>query len=145
MVEPTPSCGPGKSQQSHTSPLQWRHNDHYGVSNHQPHDCLLNHLFRRRSKKTSKLCITGLCVGNPPGPVNSPHKGLVMRKIIPFLWCHHTSICTDTVFANHVYFLSLRVLKDHFTFRTTFRAIFREVALGFFYLIGIKWDKINFI
>ena len=36
--------------------LQWRHNDHDGVSNHHPHDCLLNRLFRRRSKKTSKLC-----------------------------------------------------------------------------------------
>ena len=34
--------------------LQWRHNDHDGVSNHKPHGCLLNHLFRRRSKKTSK-------------------------------------------------------------------------------------------
>ena len=34
------------------------------VSNHQPHDCLLNHLFKRRSKKTSELHGTGLCVGN---------------------------------------------------------------------------------
>ena len=31
-----------------------------GVSNHQANDCLL----RRRSKKTSKLHVTGLCVGN---------------------------------------------------------------------------------
>ena len=43
--------------------LHWRHNDHYGVSNHQPHGCLLNRLLRRRSKKTSKLRVTGLCVG----------------------------------------------------------------------------------
>ena len=43
--------------------LQWRHDDHGGVSNHQPHGCLLNRLFRRRSKKTSKLRVTGLCVG----------------------------------------------------------------------------------
>ena len=35
--------------------LQWRHSDHDGVSNRQPHGCLLNRLFRRRSKKTSKL------------------------------------------------------------------------------------------
>ena len=34
------------------------------VSNHQPYDCLLNRLFKRRSKKTSKLCIIGLCAGN---------------------------------------------------------------------------------
>ena len=46
--------------------LHWRHNDHDGVSNHQPHGCLLNRLFRRRSKKTSKLRVTGLCVGNSP-------------------------------------------------------------------------------
>ena len=64
--------------------LPWRHNDHNGVSNHQPHGCLLNRLFRRRSKKTSKLRVTGLCVGNSPGPVNSPHKGLVTRKTFPF-------------------------------------------------------------
>ena len=65
-------------------PLQWRHNDHDSVSNHQPHGCLLNSLFRRRSKKTSKLRVTGLCVGNSPGPVNSPHKGPVTRKMFPF-------------------------------------------------------------
>ena len=46
--------------------LQWRHNDRDSVSSHQPHDCLLNHLFRRRSKKASKLCVTGLCGGKSP-------------------------------------------------------------------------------
>ena len=64
--------------------LRWRHNDSDGVSNHQPHDCLLNRLFGRISKKTSKLRLTGLCVGNSPGPVNSPHKGPVTRKMFPF-------------------------------------------------------------
>ena len=64
--------------------LHWRHNDHDSVSNHQPHDCLLNRLFRRRSKKTSKLRVTGLCAGNSPGPVNSPHKGPVTREKFPF-------------------------------------------------------------
>ena len=61
--------------------LHWRHNDHDGVSNHQPHGCFLNRLFTRRSKKTSNLCVTGLCVGN--SPVNSPHKGPVTRKMFP--------------------------------------------------------------
>ena len=37
-----------------------------GVSNHQPHDCLLNRSFTHRSKKTSKLRVTGLCAGNSP-------------------------------------------------------------------------------
>ena len=39
--------------------LQWRHNER--VSNHRQFDCLLYHLFRRRSRKTSKLRVTGLC------------------------------------------------------------------------------------
>ena len=45
-------------------PSQWRHNEHDCVSNHQPYDCLLNRLFRRRTKKASKLRVTGLCEGN---------------------------------------------------------------------------------
>ena len=73
--------------------LRWRHNGPDSVSNHQPHDWLLNRLFRRRSKKTSKLRVTGLCVGNSPGPVNSPHKGPVTRKMFPF----------DDVIMNDVY------------------------------------------
>ena len=64
-------------------PLHWRHNDHDGVSNHQPHGCLLNR-FGRRSKKTSKVRVTGPCAGNSAGPVNSPHKGPVTRKMFPF-------------------------------------------------------------
>ena len=46
--------------------LQWRHNGRDGVSNHKPQDCLLKCLFRRRSNKTPKLCVTGLCEGNSP-------------------------------------------------------------------------------
>ena len=64
--------------------LHWRHNDHDGISNHQLHGCLLNRLFRCRSKKTSKLRVTGLCVGNSLGPVNSPHKGPVTQKMFSF-------------------------------------------------------------
>ena len=77
--------------------LQWRHIRHDGVWNHQPQDCLLNRLFRRRSKKTSKLLVTGFVRGIHRWPVNSPHKGPVTRKMFPFddvilywTWkCHH--------------------------------------------------------
>ena len=66
-------------------PLRWSHNGCDGVSNHQPHGCLLNLLFRRRSKKTSKLRVTGLCVwGIHRWPVNSLHKGPVTWKMFPF-------------------------------------------------------------
>ena len=53
---------PGDNRRCANS-LHWRHNDHDSVPNHQPHGCLLNRLFRRRSKKTSKLHVTSLCVG----------------------------------------------------------------------------------
>ena len=46
---------------SKITPLQWRHNEHDGFSNHRRHDGLLNRLFRRRSEKTPKLCVSGLC------------------------------------------------------------------------------------
>ena len=52
---------------SHLMTLRWRHNGRDSDSNHQSYDCLLNRLFRRRSKKTSTLRVTGLCVGNSPG------------------------------------------------------------------------------
>ena len=59
-------------------PLQWHHNDRDGVSNHQPHNCLLNLFSMCRSKKTSKLCVTALCAEN------SQHTGQVTRKMFPF-------------------------------------------------------------
>ena len=34
--------------------LQWHHNEHAGISNHQPHDCLLNHLFKAQIKENIK-------------------------------------------------------------------------------------------
>ena len=46
--------------------LWWRHNGCDGFSNHQAHECLLNRLFKRRTKKTSGLRVTGLCEGNSP-------------------------------------------------------------------------------
>ena len=42
-------------------PLRWRHNERDGVSNHRHLDCLLNRLLRRRSNKTSRPRVTGLC------------------------------------------------------------------------------------
>ena len=68
----------------HVITLQWRHNGRDSVSNHQPHDCLLNLLFRRRSKKISKLRVTGPCVGNSPVTGEFPTQRPVTRKMLPF-------------------------------------------------------------
>ena len=74
---------------SHSSSLQWRHNERDSVSNHQPHDCLLKPLFRRRSKKTSKLRVTGLCVGNSPGTGEFSAQMVSYAENVSIWWRHH--------------------------------------------------------
>ena len=63
---------------------QWHHNERDGVSNHRRLKGLLNRLFRPRSKKISKLRVTGFVKGIHRWPANSPHKGPVTRKMFPF-------------------------------------------------------------
>ena len=65
--------------------LQWRYNGRNGVSNHQPHDCLL----RRRSKKASKLRVTGLCVGNSPVTGELPAQRANNAENVSIWWRHH--------------------------------------------------------
>ena len=72
--------------------LQWRHNERDGISNHQPHHCLLNHLFRRRSKKTSKLCVTGLCAGNSPVTGEFPAQMASNVENVSIWWRHHVNL-----------------------------------------------------
>ena len=69
--------------------LQWRHNGHGSVSNYQPHDRLLNRLFWRRSKKTSKLRVTGLCEGNSPGTGEFPAQRASNAENVSIWWRHH--------------------------------------------------------
>ena len=71
-------------------PLQRRHNGHDDVSNHQPYERLLNRLFRRRSKKTSKLRVTGLCEGNSPVDGEFPaQRASNAAKNVSIWWRHH--------------------------------------------------------
>ena len=80
-----PSCtGPSIS-------LRCRHDGRDSVSNHQPHHCLLNRLFRRRSKKTSKLRVTGLCAGNSPGTDEFPAQMASNAENFSIWWRHHDS------------------------------------------------------
>ena len=59
------------------------------VWNHHPHDRLLNRLFRRRSKKTSKLRVTGLCAGNSPGTGEFPAQMASNVENVSIWWRHH--------------------------------------------------------
>ena len=73
--------------------LQSRHNERGSVSNHQPHGCLLNRLFRRRSKKTSELRVTGLCAGNSPGIGGFPAQRASNVENVSILWRHLVVWC----------------------------------------------------
>ena len=64
--------------------LRWRHNGRDNVSNHQPHDSLLNRLLRRKWKKYQSSAALAFYAGIHRGPVNSPHKWPVTRKMFPF-------------------------------------------------------------
>ena len=75
--------------------LRWRHNDHAGVSNHQPHGCLLNRLFRRKPKKTSKLRVNGLCAGNSPGTGEFPAQMASYAENVSIWWRHHVLTAID--------------------------------------------------
>ena len=78
-----------RKKSSEWETLLWRYNGHDGVSNHQPHDCLLNLLFRRRSKKTSKLRVTGLCEGNSPVTGEFPAQRASKTENVSIWWRHH--------------------------------------------------------
>ena len=58
--------------------LQWHHNG-----------CLLNRLFRGRSKKTSKLRVTGLCAGNSPVTGEFPAQRASNAENVSVWWRHH--------------------------------------------------------
>ena len=123
----------GNPWMNHLVLLQWRHNEHDVVSNHQRHDCLLNHLFRRRSKKTSKLRVTGLCDGNSPVTGEFPAQRASNAENVSIWWRHHVGVMSyfeDYNFMNLIYiwlvnsltperygsyFTSRYIFKTHFT------------------------------
>ena len=72
--------------------LQWRHDGRDSISNHQPHDCLLNRLFRRRSKKASKLRVTDLCEGNSLVSGEFPAQMASDAENVSISWRHHVTI-----------------------------------------------------
>ena len=91
--------------------LHWRHNECYGVWIHQPHDCLLYTLFRRRSKKTSKLRVTGFCAWNSPvtgeflaqRASNAENYSIWWRHHVRFLFAHIGQSCGECIWGINQY------------------------------------------
>ena len=75
--------------------LQWRHNERDGVSNHRRLHCLLNCWFRHRSKKISKLRVTGLA-GNSPVTGEFLAQKSSNAENVSIWWRHHDILsCTS--------------------------------------------------
>ena len=72
--------------------LHWRHNGYDSVSNHQCLYCLLNRFYGRRSKKTSKLRVTGLCEGNSPGTGEFPAQMASNAENFSIWWRHYEAL-----------------------------------------------------
>ena len=64
--------------------LQWRHNLHDVVSNHQPYDCFATVYAGADQGKHQSSASLAIVRGIHRWPVNSPHKGPVTRKMFPF-------------------------------------------------------------
>ena len=95
-----------------TLSLQWRHNGPDGVSNPQPHDCLLNRLFRRRPKKTSKLPVTCLCEGNSPVTGEFPAQRASNAENVSIWWRHHDQNALHYIHDRHVLIATNRLFNS---------------------------------
>ena len=80
--------------------LKWRHIESDGVSNHRRLGCLLNRLFRCRSKKTSKLRVTGLCGGNQLVTGGFPSQRASNAENVSIWWRHHVMTIVSDYFQN---------------------------------------------
>ena len=105
--------------------LQWRHKGCDNISNHQHYDCLLNRLFRRRSKKTSKLRVTGLYAGNSPGTgefpaqmaSNAENASIWSRHhVISSWWVNVLTVCRTSASCQYLKLLWGRWKKKSFKF-----------------------------
>ena len=97
--------------------LQWCHNECNGVPHHQPHDCLLNRLFRRISKKTSTFCVTHLCAAISPFTGEFPAQMASYAENVSIWWRHHDMKC-----------------KLIFTAIKTVRKVFNDHSISFSFM-----------
>ena len=111
LLKPGEEITTGKMMTKSANSLRWRHNGHDSVSNHQPHDCLLTRLFRRRSKKTSKLRVTGLWAGKSPGTGEFPAQMASDAENVSIWWRLH-------VFFQFLYVMTSTSLHFFFSVRS---------------------------
>ena len=119
--------------------LRWRRDGRDSVSNHQPHHCLLNRLFRCWSKKTSKLHVTGLCVGNSPGTGEFPAQMASNVENVSIWWRHHA--CTCLCCCLFVVVMPAAPTLEHTEAETKWLPFRRR----YFQIHWLEWKCVNFV
>ena len=107
-----------------------------GVSNHQPQLGLLNCAFRRRSKGTSKLRVTGLCAGK--SPVNGEFLAQMASyaEKLSIWWRHHA--LTQSTWDQNQYddFMSWKRLPHCWQFARVSKFKTKDVLLSALFMIS---------
>ena len=121
--------------------LQWRHNGRDGISNHQPHHCLLNHLFVCRSKKTPKLHITGLCVGNSLETDEFPAQMASKAENVSIWWFHYVFNILPVLLFSITCVISSYVKYLMLSCSIFLAILFFSLTYVIFILLWQNWDK----
>ena len=132
--------------------LTWRHNGHDGVSNHQPHDCLLNSFSGADQRKHQSSPSVAFVRGIHRGPANSIAQMASNVENVSIWWRHH-GIDHLYTFADLIHFIC-QICQFHITSSTVFITAKRKFMdsqkgmLGDFIvfrwsliLITIQWCK----
>ena len=118
--------------------LQWHHNGRNGVLNHRRLDCLLKRLFKRRSKKTSMLRVTGLCEGNSPMTDECPAQRASNTENVSIWWRYH-----DICVAQHQIENMTNVIRWLSADRHSVHHGISRDPTSYFKLTHIKWIVFN--
>ena len=99
---------------------------------HQLHEWLLKLLFRCRSKKTSKLCVTGLCEGNSPVIGEFPSQRASNAENVSIWWRHQEHTISQVQWmvwcmSNHAYSISCQILI-HNPYTESFRGLYGTLS-----------------
>ena len=110
------------------------------LSNHQPRGCLLNRLFKLRSKKTSKLRVTGLLCGEFTGIGEFPAQ-MASDAVDVSIWWRHLALskyipqkikaCT---------YLSIHVLISNKLYQLRRSVVFAWVLTSFYLWLFQRGD-----
>ena len=78
--------------------------------NHQPDNCLLNRLFRRRSKEASRLRVTGLWEGISPVTGEFPVQRANNAENVSIWWRHHAASSNNNRYLKKLWLLRMQTI-----------------------------------